>query len=318
MSDGKDSWGVVTTIKAPAKDILNFAAYHIELGAKMVYVHLDEPCPRVWDLLRAHPKTQVTVCTNDYWLNRIGKSKRPATHQFRQSLNATRVYRTDPQLDWLAHIDVDEFLWPDRPLGDVLAAVPQSAKGALVRPNEVIEGDGTQFKGFIPSGPERARTVERLYPNFGLHLKGGFLSHVVGKVFVRTGFKNIRIGLHSYVLGEKRNPDMVELEDVVLCHCHATGWEDWLAQYRYRLEKGSYREEMSPARPKEEGGVTIHELLNTLEKNEGEAGLRRFYDEVCGDTDRLRDALAAEGLLSHRDLGLGWKRRRHFPEFMPN
>ncbi|MCL6285920.1 glycosyltransferase family 2 protein [Ruegeria sp. 2012CJ41-6] len=318
MSEGTDRWGVVTTIKAPAQDILNFAAYHIELGAKIVYIHLDEPCPEVMDLLRAHPNIRVTVCTENYWRKRIGKSKRPATHQFRQSLNATRVYGTPPLVDWLAHIDVDEFLWPDAPLGSILGALPRSVMGALVRPNELIDGDGTLFKSYIPSGPERGPLVHRLYPEFGTFLKGGFLSHVVGKVFVRTGFSNVRIGLHSYVLGENRNPYMVELENVVLCHRHATGWEDWLAQYRYRLEKGSYREEMSPARPREKGGATIHELLSALEQEEGEAGLRRFYDEICGDTDRLREALAAEGLLRHRDLGLDWKRRKHFPEFLPN
>lgn len=313
MSDGKDSWGVVTTIRAPAEDILNFAAYHIELGAKIIYIHLDTPCPEVMDLLRAHPKTRVTVCSENYWRKRIGKSKRPATHQFRQSLNATRVYGSPARVDWLIHIDVDEFLWPEAPLGEVLGALPRSVKGALVRPNELIDGDGTQFKSYIPSGPERGPLVQRLYPEFGSYLKGGFLSHVVGKVFVRTGLDNIRIGLHSYVMGDKRNPDMIELKNTVLCHRHATGWEDWLGHYRYRLEKGSYRSDLSPATSREKGGATLHELLNALEEDEGEAGLRRFYDEVCGDTDRLRSALAAEGMLKTRDLGLDRKRRKHFP-----
>ncbi|MEX0347929.1 MAG: glycosyltransferase family 2 protein [Paracoccaceae bacterium] len=318
MSVGRDSWGVVTTIKAPARDILNFAAYHIELGATLIYIHLDEPCPEVMEPLRAHPKTRVTLCTNNYWRNRIGRSKRPLTHQFRQSLNATRVYGTPPLVGWLAHIDVDEFIWPEQPLEEVLGALPELVKGALMRPNELIDGDGTRFKAFIPSGPERGPTIDRLYPEFGSYLKGGFLSHANGKVLIRTGMENVRFGLHSFEQDEQRNPDVVELEQVALCHCHAKGWNDWLGHYRYRLEKGSYRADLTPARSRKKGGATLHELLNALEEEEGEEGLRRFYDEVCGDTDRLRSALAAEGMLRTRDLGLEWKRQKHFPDWVPD
>ena len=34
------TWGVVSTIKAPARDILRFAAYHLDLGAQTVAVAL--------------------------------------------------------------------------------------------------------------------------------------------------------------------------------------------------------------------------------------------------------------------------------------
>ena len=42
------TWGIVSTIKAPAKDILTFAAYHLDLGAHRVYIYLDAPDTRAF------------------------------------------------------------------------------------------------------------------------------------------------------------------------------------------------------------------------------------------------------------------------------
>jgi len=102
---------------------------------------------------------------------------------------------------------------------------------------------------------------------------------------------------------------------VALCHCHAPSWEDWSAAYRFRLSKGAYRTELPPARPRDQGGQTLHELLADLEQREGADGLSAFFDEVCAGTPALRQRLRAEGLLRHCPLRRDEKRRKHFPDF---
>jgi hypothetical protein len=59
----------------------------------------------------------------------------------------------------------------------------------------------------------------------------------------------------------------------------------------------------------------MHELLSAIEAEDGEAGLRAFYDELCADSPQLRERLDREGLLRLRDLNLTGLRQKHFPEF---
>lgn len=308
------TWGLVATIKAPAREILDFAAHHIELGAHRLFLFLDAPNPEARAALKAHPKVRVFTCDDAHW-RKLGVG-RPVKHQARQTANATDTYRRKGhEVEWLIHIDVDEFLWPERELGETLEALPDTVQCARIRPIEALSGDGTLFKGFIPAGPAREATVARLYPRFGPHVKGGFLSHLAGKLFMRTGLDPMVVKIHNVFHGDTMNPGETELTDVLLCHCHAKSWDQWIAAYRYRLAQGSYRAELAPARPRDKGGLTLHEVLSEIEASEGESGLRAFYDELCADSPDLRRALKAEALLHRCDLDLERKRRKHFPDF---
>lgn len=320
--NGKAKWGIVSTIKAPAEAILNFAAYHLEAGAHRLFLYLDAPCPAARPLLKAHPKIRVFDCDDASWQHRR-KGGKPEKHQVRQSLNATRAYRRQAgDIDWLAHIDVDEFLWASSPIAEVLYGLPDSSLSARSRPIEALAGDGTAFKGYVPNGPDRGAVVGRLYPRYGEHLNGGFLSHVQGKVFVRTGLPDITLRIHNLFQstatasgGDIENPGLQELPQVDLCHFHAPDWQHWLAHYRFRLKSGSYRKSLKPARPRDKGGITLHDLMKAIEDEEGTEGLRAFYDEICNDSPALRDRLEKEGLLRVRALQIASARMKHFPQF---
>lgn len=308
-----DKWGLVATVKAPVDEILGFAAHHIELGAHRLYLYLDVPEPRAFALLKSHPKVRVFDCNAAHW-RKLGKA-RPKRHQVRQCLNATHCYGRPPEVDWLAHVDVDEYLWSDTPPGLLLAALPANCLCARVRPIEALDGTGTAFKGFIPPGPKRDAIVRRLYPEFGRYVRGGFLSHTAGKLFLRTGLLDVAFRIHNAQVGAARNPGEQELDQAALCHRHARSWSHWIAAYRYRLQQGSYRADLPPNRGDEPFGLSLHELLTGLAAQEGESGLRRFYDEFCADTPARRASLRAEGLLRLCDLDLDAKRRKHFPAF---
>lgn len=304
-------WGLCATIKAPTDDILAFVAYHLELGAHRLYIYLDDSNPTAYARLKAHPKIRATKCDDKHWRKLTGK--RPVKHQVRQTANATHAYARRVEIDWLVHMDVDEFLWPDNGLSDCLDALDRQVKCARVRPMEQLSGDGTAFKAFIPNGPERQAIVARLYPQFGRHVKGGFLSHVAGKLFVRTGQDDLTVKIHNVFQGDVMNPGEAELGTVALCHAHAKSWEQWIAAYRFRLERGSYRADLAPNRPRNQGGVSMHELFQRIETEAGEAGLRAFHDELCADTPQLRARLADANALRLCDLQLDAKHQKHFP-----
>lgn len=304
-------WGLVATILAPAEEIRRFAAYHLEAGAHRLYLYLDAENPEAFESLKAHPKIRVTTCDEAYWQRLCGK--RPQKHQVRQSQNATRAYNRADDVDWLIHMDVDEFLVSDRPVGEVLTTLPPAQKIARIRPMEALAGDGTAFKVFIPNGPERAQIVSALYPTYGDYVKGGFLSHLAGKVFVRIGMAEVRLQIHNAFQNDTMIDGPEQQPGIDLAHLHAKSWPEWLAAYRYRLEKGSYRADLAPNRPRDRGGLSMHELFSMIESEGGEPGLRAFFDEVCADTPELRETLKDHGLLRLADLDLDAKVSRQFP-----
>jgi hypothetical protein len=309
------TWGVSATIKTPAPEILHWAAYHIEAGAHRVHIYLDDDNPAAFNALKEHPKVRVTMCDEAYWLKR--KGARPPTHQVRQTANATHAYRRNPDVDWLIHIDVDEFLVAQARVADILSALPHDMVTARIRPMEQLSGAPSLFKAFLPNGPARARIVAELYPTYGAYLKGGFLSHLAGKVFVRTGLDKVHVRIHNVFQAGEMIPTAEQQQGIDLAHAHAKTWDDWIAAYRYRLTKGSYRAELGPNKPYDKGGLSMHDLFAMIEAESGEAGLRAFFDEVCADTPDLRARLQKHGALRSANLALNAPIDTYFPYKLP-
>lgn len=313
------TWGVVSTVKAPARDILNFAAYHLELGARRVHVYLDEDNPEARAALKAHPKCRVIVTDAGYWRRRKG---RPDAHQPRQTANATHCYGRMRDVDWLAHIDVDEFLWPARPIAEQLAGLPADTRSARVRPIEALAPDPDDpppdgriwCKGHArQQGPRRVQTNE-IYPTYGDHLNGGFLSHVAGKVFVRTGLENVSLRIHNAFFGRVQDAAPARLDDTRLVHMHGHSWDHWLDMFRFRMTQGSYRDTLRPAPMPDGVALTMNQLFAMLQAEGGEDALAAFYREVCTATPELRARLERHGHLHAVRLDLDAKRRTHFPD----
>ena len=306
------TWGISSTILAPARDILNFAAYHLERGAHRLYIYLDAENPEAWPHLKAHSKIRPTLCDAAHW--RRCEGGRPDKHQVRQCFNATHAYERKREVDWLIHMDVDEFLVSHQPIDGVLGSMPKQTVCARLRPMEALAGgDGQGFKAFLPSGPAREETVAALYPTFGEYLRGGFMSHLAGKLFVRTGRMAMDIRIHNIFQNGTQNPGLIEEPRIDLAHVHALSWESWRKSFDYRFAKGSYRKDMRGPFAKRDVGMNLHMMFRYLLDTEGEAGLRAFFDEVVGDSPDMRARLEAQGALRLVDLDLDAVRARHFP-----
>jgi len=306
-------WGTVTTTNAALPEILDFAAWHLELGAHRIYLYLDDDDPEAEAVLSAHPKIRVFRTDETWWAKRNG---RPVKHQVRQGANARHANNRPPEVDWLAHIDTDEFLLPARPVSEVLAALPERCLCARVRPVEALAPLApcaeTVFKAFPLDQRARQAAAEACFPTWGRHLSGGFLSHVAGKLFFRPGTKGLQIRIHNVELDGQTNPGQVELSDIELGHFHAADWEHFLRLYRFRLAQGSYRAELKP-QARREGAVNLHTLFEMIEGAGGEAALRLFHEEVCTARPALLDQLAERGLLRRRRMDLAALRQQHFP-----
>ncbi|WP_419409094.1 glycosyltransferase family 2 protein [Primorskyibacter sp. 2E107] len=293
-------WGLVSTIKAPLLQIARFAAHHIEMGAHALHLHLDEPDAKAAAFLTRHPNIRVIQCDEAYW-QATGR-RRMEEHQRRQAYNATRTLRESGEsLDWLGHIDVDEFLISERPIAETLAAVGPANVIARIPPAEALAvetGTPIHFKLTHKQAGVKKAELQEVYPTFGMHLYGGFLSHTSGKVFARTGIPDTRLGIHTMKFGGADTTNRIKPPGLFLAHFHAPSWDHFRRHLDFRKTKGSYR----PRSDRPELGQA--ELLSFLAEEEGELGLHTFFEEVCADTPALRERLAARGMLLTHDFDL--------------
>ena len=291
-------WGIVSTLKGPLARIARFVAYHLDLGANRIHIHLDVPDQALADRL-AHPKVRFTQCDDAYWDGKPNRAR--STHQMRQVFNATRIYRIS-QLDWLAHIDVDEFLLPPAPLRPLLAAADPHAPFIEMIPAEMLDGDGDphHFKRPVHGAAKRA-----IYPTFGAHVPGGFISTQSPKLIARTGLDGVRLGIHALRHNGRIVRGGTVIDGLELGHAHAPDFETFQRHMAYRLDKGSYHDRKGHPNP-------LGHLIRALLDDPDPDALRAFHREMNGATPDRLDLLARHDMLIARTLDLDAKVARYF------
>ena len=291
-------WGIVSTIKAPLRQVARFLAHHLDLGAHRVHVHLDEPDPALAERL-AHPRVRFTHCDDAYWSGKPNRAR--STHQMRQAYNATRAYRFT-QLDWLAHIDVDEFLLPPAPMTDLLSAIDPLASHVALELVEMMDSHGEphHFKRASAGAAKRA-----IYPTYGAHVPGGFISTLSPKIIARPGIEDIRFGIHALRLKDRVVRGGVRVPNLFVGHAHAPDFETFQRHMAYRLDKGSYHDRKGRANP-------LGHLIRVLMDDPDPSALQQFHTEMCVATPERLDLLAAHDMLVTARLDLDAKVARFF------
>ncbi|MFU8880947.1 MAG: glycosyltransferase family 2 protein [Rhodobacterales bacterium] len=295
-------WGTVSLIKAPLRDIARFAAYHLDLGANRLHLHLDDPHPAAVALLSGHPQIDLVTCDAEWWAGQ--KKPRMKTHQLRQAWVATQTYQR-ADLDWLAHIDVDEFVLSPRALRDDLASLPANMAALHLPPAELLGGTQDLFKLPPRDAGQGKAVLEEIYPNFGAHLRGGFISHLEGKLIARCGIPGLRFGVHALLENGQPASNRMALPGLYLGHAHAPDWDTFRRHLGFRLQHGSYRRA-------DDGAFSLRHILDMVQRESGDDGLRAFFTEVCEATFTLTTALQSHDMLLHRPLDLDSKVRRIF------
>lgn len=302
---GALAWGVAAQVKAERVALETFVAWHLDLGATRVVIYFDDPDdPGAALLAGLGPRVVSVRCDAAHW---AGFGKRPGKKTARQTMNVQHAYdRTD--LDWLAHVDVDEFILPVVLPGEAvapsvaarLAAVPPDAPFVRMRPYEALaQPDGSPPRHFRapPPGHQRDQVVRRIYGDAAQGLVGGMLSHAVGKGISRRGVAGLAPRIHVPRLHGEGVQGVPFLPGLVMLHYHATDRAHWLAQLAYRTELGAYS-----ARPQ---NVAFFQAATP-------ADLNQFYDRVQIAHPQLLAGLQMENLLLTHDPQLEAVRARTF------
>lgn len=282
-------WGLCATVLAPPEQVAAFAAHHLALGAAHLWLHFDDPAQAA-DAPR-HPRITAVACDEGYWQRLMGR--RPAKHQQRQSRNVQRVY-AETTLPWLGHWDVDEFLWPARPVGQVL----DTARDAMVRiaPWEALHDPALACDIFTArafraalKGPGRAGLRAQVFGPHASLLPEGVLSHSAGKCLFRTGIAGLEPRLHGAFMGGERVKGPPFAPGLALLHFHAEDRARWLERVPFRVTRGAYQ--YNP-------GLAAFLAAATP------ADLAGFYDRVQAARPDTLAALRQGGALIEADLHL--------------
>lgn len=294
-------WGVATTVNAPVAQVLAFAAHHLDLGAQRVWLHFDDPDDPAAAILAGQDRVTVIRCDADYWQQLCGR--RPETHQERQVKNITRILRK-AKVDWIVHVDVDEFVLATVPMAQVLADQPPEKLLVRIEPWEALHDPALPddifsarvFRRQLPEGSEAL--ARKLYGAPGPLLDRGMLSHTVGKCVFRTGIKDMVGRIHgARIKGEIVSGGRFHA-DLTLLHFHAQDPVQWKTRLPFRLAKGAYQ--YRPA---------MQQWLMAATP----AQVDDFYTAIQTARPDLLRELSARGLLREADLALRARVAARFP-----
>ena len=115
-------------------------------------------------------------------------------------MNAQYAYETN-DVDWLAHIDIDELIVSDIPLAEELTHMPAGIHRIKLNSQErvYLEGNApvTLFDGMFRINRDVGIRAERQIHGSTLPFTTqGFCGHVAGKSLTKTG-RDVLIGIHS-------------------------------------------------------------------------------------------------------------------------
>ncbi len=289
------TWGICTTVKAPAAQVQAFVAYHLGLGAAHIWLHFDDPDDPAAGLFD-HPAITVIRCSDAYWMDYIGR--RPPKHQNRQARNMQRIYAlTD--LPWIAHIDVDEYITSQTDIGTALGRTPPDQPMLRMAPWEALHDPALpddiftarHFRAAL-NGKHNAAARARVFGEYAALLSDGVLSHSAGKCFFRTGLARFEPRLHGAFRAGERVQGVPFSDDIQLLHFHAQDPAPWRNRLTFRLTRGAYQ--FNPP---------LQEWLLAADP----AAIDRFYLETQTATPETLARLRAEGALREVTLSLRQK-----------
>lgn len=284
-------WGLCATIKAPTDQVLAFVAHHLALGASHLWLFFDDPDDPAFDAVAGLSGVTATRCDAAYWQGVC--KERPEAHQNRQSRNMRRVYKLGA-LQWIAHLDVDEFLHASEPVADALDALPRDRILLRMAPWEALHDPtlandiftARQFRAAL-KGPLHKDARVKAFGPYAELLPDGVLSHAAGKCFFQRGFDGLQPRLHGAFLDGERVKGGDFHTSLAVLHFHGEDPDRWLHNLQFRLTLGAYK--FNPA-------LQIH--LQDATASEVDA----FYHRVQNPPADVRLWLVDAGLLREADL----------------
>lgn len=298
-------WSVVATVSEPTPLIISFVAACFARGAAKVHLYLDTPQPAVESILAAVPGCVLVRCNAAYW--RAAPEGRPWAPSDRQRYNLQRAYDAS-QVDWLLHIDSDEFLSASGDVAAALAALPVSCLVASVAVAERVylapPDPANIFDGVFrrPNPPPLQAQVDAIDGAVAQFLRQGMTSYPSSKAFFRTG-RGLQADVHS-----ARNVSAAQvaaLSDWRLFHFDGLTMQSWIRKKRRTVAQQPGWQAFAAARRAQ--------LAQIAAADATQGGLEALYLALKQLSPERAAALRALDLITPGDLDLRGDLARVFP-----
>lgn len=182
------SWGIVSMISEPDPLVLAWVAHNLRLGADQITIFLDGDHPQLEKTLAGLEKVSLTRVDPDHW---PFDDPRPEKIGPRQVIALNNAY-AHAEVDWLLHIDADEFLdfedvdsWLAQLPSEVVSAMAHVAERFHVGapdPRNIFDG---VFR--VPAPAEMEDQLDRIDGAAAPYLDYGVTGYETGKSFFRVG-----------------------------------------------------------------------------------------------------------------------------------
>jgi Glycosyl transferase family 2 len=228
------TWGFVMTVNEPSALVISNVAWHISTGAHEIHLYFDRPNDPVMRAFPTMPQVRVVECNEEYWAR--ANIKRPHSQTRRQFINANDALK-NCSVDWLAHIDTDEFLIQKSPIRQELKSLQDFNVALHFDVRERVYVDSTPacsiFDGAFRSRSHMPAALDRsIFGDLNCYLQRGLLSHCAGKAAVRTD-GDFLLGIHGAYRGRRSSETRAPLfksKSTVLLHFDGMTPLHWIAK----------------------------------------------------------------------------------------
>lgn len=314
--------GIVSTHRRWTSDSEAWARYHLRLGFTRIYVFADDGCTHE---LPSNLAVDLTPCTPARWAaqsaagwfsEKLSDIERdfgtprwgsPRRVMNRQVLNATEalVQASKDGIDWLLHIDDDEYFWcPGAPVHDHFEALHRAGIGCVTYLNheavlleEAAPACSTRRTSFKKHRNALTSAQHSALPGL-LAGRPWFVSHSSGKSAARVTARTAPLNVHSFVVDDGALGMGISRIPAVLHQPYKNVrqfCEKHLSQGEFSLEQDFD----GPAGP-----PGIYAQAQHLCRSKDTDGLRSLYSNTVTWSENEKDRLDAEGLLLTPELPL--------------
>lgn len=298
-------WSVVATVSEPAPLVITFVAACFARGATEVQLYLDTPQPALEAALARVPACVLIHCDAAYW--RVAAEGRPWAPSDRQRYNLQRAYDASG-VDWLLHIDADEFLSASGDVAAALAALPETCLVAQVAVAERVYLTAPDPKNIFdgvfrrPNPLPLQPQVDAIDGAAAQFLRQGMTSYPSSKAFFRTG-RGLQADVHS-----ARNVSVAEVGSLPgwrLFHFDGLTMQSWVRKKQRTLAQQPGWQAFAAARRAQLAAIAAADAT--------QGGLEALYLSIKQLSPERAAALRALDLLTPGDLDLRRDLARVFP-----
>lgn len=194
----KNDIAISTTVRADESIILQFIEYHLAIGIDHIYIFLDDPLYNSpLSEYSDHLKVSFIQCDKQYWsfensirFDDTPTSEKPLGIEQRQFSNYAHA-REMTECEWVANIDIDEFIYSPYTLKTFLKILPANVFSVRMLSKEAVytqtidKEDIFNTRHFKINSKKNDKSALQFYPKV-LNANGGFWGHKLGKILARS------------------------------------------------------------------------------------------------------------------------------------